>query len=165
MDALPGNSHLAPEQADHFFSWFYFQAPSHAASSHCEHKAFLQENEIKLILPLCFMILCYFYLQLRKHDVNWKSKYVWEGQTSMKCEIQFKTPKYRYEWMWCLRLKVNTDNKAYREIQPALHSSQWASWTVLSPPLALMATRHPANMPKCKYLNLRFNLVQRQKIQ
>lgn len=165
MDALPGNSHLTPEQAVYFFSWFYFQAPSHAASSHCEHKAFLQENEIKLILPLCCTILCYFYLQLRKHDVSWKSKYILKGQTNMKCETRFKAPKYGYECMWCLSLKVNTGNKVYREIQPALHSSQWASWTVLLPPLTLMATRHPANMQmsKCKHLNLRFNLVQGQK--
>lgn len=105
VEASPGSSHLAPEQAVYFFSWFYFQAPSHAAPSHCEHKAFLQENEIKLILHLWFTILCYFYLRLRKHDVSWKSKYILKGQTHIKCEMQFKAPKYRYE---CTRFKLES---------------------------------------------------------
>lgn len=112
VDALLGSSNFSPEQAVYFFSWFYFQAPRHAASSHSEHKAFLQENDIKLILLSWFAILCYFYLWLRKHDVSWKSKYILKGQTHLKCEMQFKAPKYRYEWL--LSLKVNTDNKAYR---------------------------------------------------
>lgn len=30
----------------------------------------------------------------------------------MKCEMQFKTLKYRYECMWCLSLEVNTDATA-----------------------------------------------------
>lgn len=146
MHCLGAGSHLAPEQAVYLFFWFYSQAPSHAASRHCEHKAFPPEDEIKLILLLWFMVLCYFYLWLRKHDGSWKSKYILKGQANMKCEMQFETPNYRYEWMWCLNLKVNTDNIVYRDLQPALYSSQLASWSVLSPSLTLMATRHPAKI-------------------
>lgn len=45
----------------------------------------------------------------------------------MKYEMQFKTPKYRYECMWCLSLEDNTGTIALREIQPALYSSLLAT--------------------------------------